>query len=112
MDQKQLYQDFKNWSKSHQFSLKDLFPSKNKNDIFHIDLSVNNTTVKSELEFNNPDFFSKKLEEIQLENPNKIIAGGYLEKRALYTSDIYNSEKSSEKRTRFAPKGNLGIKAS
>ena len=43
-------------------------------------------------------FFEAKLADIQEKNPSKIIAGGYLEKRALYTSDIYNSENSTEKR--------------
>ena len=43
-------------------------------------------------------YFESKLFEIQEANPKKIIAGGYLEKRALYTSDIYNSDTSTEKR--------------
>lgn len=98
MDEKQLYKDFKKWSKEEQISFIELFPTIQKNEIIHIDLSLNNTTVKTEAEFNNPDFFSVKLKEIQDKNPNKIIAGGYLEKRALYTSDIYNAKNSAEKR--------------
>lgn len=89
---------FKNWCKNQQLSLKDLFPSISKTEIYNIDLSIKNTIVKTEDEFNNPIFFEKKLKEIQLKNPAKIIAGGYLEHRALYTSDIYNTENSSEKR--------------
>lgn len=98
MDEKQRYQNFKDWCKNQNCSLTEIFPTIGKNDIFHIDLSKNNTTVKIEAEFNNPDFFEKKLQEIQDKNPNKIITGGYLEKRALYTSDIYNAKNSSEKR--------------
>ena len=63
-----------------------------------MDLSIQNATVKTEAEFNNPTFFEAQLNEIQLQNPTKIIAGGYLEKRALYTSDIYSAENSSQKR--------------
>jgi len=98
MDEKQRYQNFKDWCKNQNCYLTEIFPTIGKNDIFHIDLSKNNTTVKTETEFNNPDFFEKKLKEIQDKNPNKIITGGYLEKRALYTSDIYNAKNSSEKR--------------
>lgn len=98
MDENYLYAKFENWSKNQQFSLHELFPSIEKNDVFHIDLSVHNSTLKTEEEFNNPTFFEGKLAEIQAKNPDKIIAGGYLEKRALYTSDMYNTENSSEKR--------------
>lgn len=98
MDEKTRYHKFEDWSKNQKCTLTDLFPSINKTDVFHIDLSINNTTVKTEAEFNNPIYFEEKLNEIQLKNPKKIITGGYLEKRALYTSDIYNSANSSEKR--------------
>ncbi|MFY9241870.1 MAG: peptidoglycan DD-metalloendopeptidase family protein [Polaribacter sp.] len=98
MDEKQHYQKFKDWSKNQEISLTELFPSIGKNEIYHIDLSTKNTTVKTEAEFNNPVFFEEKLQEIQKQNPTKVIAGGYLEKRALYTSNIYNDENSSEKR--------------
>jgi murein DD-endopeptidase MepM/ murein hydrolase activator NlpD len=98
MNERQRYQNFVDWTKKQYCPLTTIFPTIQKKDIFHIDLSKKNTTVKTEAEFNNPDFFGKKLEEIQEANPTKIIAGGYLEKRALYTSDIYNAKDSSEKR--------------
>ncbi len=98
MDEKLQYQNFMNWAKTQQFSLKELFPTVQKEELCHIDLSISNSTVKTEVEFNNPTFFEAQLLEIQNQHPNKIIAGGYLEKRALYTSDIYESENSSEKR--------------
>lgn len=89
MDIKKNLESFKNWTKNRQFSLTDLFPTLQKNNVFHIDLSVTNATLKTIEEFNNLPYFTKKLEEIQLKNPTKIIAGGYLEKRALYTSSIF-----------------------
>lgn len=98
MDEKLQYQNFMNWVKTQQFSIKELFPTVQKEELCHIDLSISNSTVKTEAEFNNPTFFEAKLLEIQNQHPNKIIAGGYLEKRALYTSDIYEAENSSEKR--------------
>ena len=98
MDRKQHNLEFKKWAENNHFSLKELFPTINKTELFHIDLSQNNTTVHTEAEFNNPTFFEGKLAEIQENNPTKIIAGGYIEKRALYTSDIYNAENTTEKR--------------
>ncbi|NVJ89383.1 MAG: peptidoglycan DD-metalloendopeptidase family protein [Flavobacteriaceae bacterium] len=92
------YQAFLNWSEKQHFSLKKLFPTIHKSEVYSIDLSISNNIVKTEAEFNNPAFFEEKLKKIQDQNPNKIIAGGYLEKRALYTSDIYNSDNSNEKR--------------
>jgi hypothetical protein len=98
MNERQRYQNFADWTKKQYCSLTTIFPTIHKNDIFHIDLSKKNTIVKTAAEFNNPAFFEKKLTEIQEANPNKIISGGYLEKRALYTSDIYNAKDSSQKR--------------
>jgi len=98
MNERQRYQNFLDWAKKQYCPLTTIFPTIHKTDIFHIDLSKKNTTVKTEAEFNNPIFFGDKLAEIQAKNPTKIIAGGYLEKRALYTSDIYNAKNSSEKR--------------
>ena len=98
MDEKLQLANFNSWVKTQQFSLLELFPSVNKSEAFHIDLSLNNPTVKTREEFNNPFYFQKKIDELQGQNPTKLIAGGYLEKRALYTSAIYNAKNSSEKR--------------
>ena len=98
MDRKIQYKKLKNWAEKHQFSLNDLFPTIGKTKVYHINLSEENKTVRTEAEFNNPVFFEGKLAEIQEKNTDSIITGGYLEKRSLYTSDIYNAENSKEKR--------------
>lgn len=98
MDRKLQHKKFKNWAEKHQFSLLDLFPTIGKTKVYHIDLSKENTNVRTEAEFNNPVFFEGKLAEIQEKNTDTIITGGYLEKRSLYTSDIYNAENSTAKR--------------
>ena len=98
MDAKKLTEKFKVWATNQHISLLDLFPTLQKTAVYPIDLSVNNTTVKTEAEFNNPDFFSAKLLAIEQAHPDKIITGGYLEKRALYTSDLYNNKTTTEKR--------------
>lgn len=98
MDFEQTYYNFLQWCTSQHIPLNDLFPTVEKTEAYPIDLSLNNTLVKTEAEFNNPQYFTKQLNSLQKENPTKIIAGGYLEKRALYTSDIYNALNTSEKR--------------
>lgn len=98
MTEKRLFERFEKWVENKSFSLKTLFPTIDKSELVHIDLSMQNKTVQTEKEFNNPTFFESKLYEIQDANPTKIIAGGYLEKRALYTSTIYNAINSKEKR--------------
>lgn len=80
---------FNNWTKKNTFSLKELFPTIQKNAICPLDLSINSSWIGGEEEFNNLPFFEEKLQKLQAENPTKIIAGGYLEKRALYTSEMY-----------------------
>lgn len=98
MDRKVQHEKFKNWAKNYNFSLTDLFPTIGKTEICHVDLSKNNTIVRTEAEFNTPTFFEGKLAEIQAKNKKAILTGGYLEKRSLYTSDIYNAENSTAKR--------------
>lgn len=82
---------FKQWAATETFSLTTLFPTVNKNEIHQIDLSTSSAFIGGIEEFNDLAFFQKKLEALQKKVPTKIIAGGYLEKRALYTSAIYKS---------------------
>ena len=82
---------FKQWAATETFSLITLFPTVNKNEIHQIDLSTSSAFIGGIEEFNDLAFFQKKLEALQKKVPTKIIAGGYLEKRALYTSAIYKS---------------------
>lgn len=89
---------FTEWCKNQKIYLRDFFPTVNLDKVYPLDLSINNTIVKNESEFNNPDYFTNQLKKIQSLNPDRIITGGYLEKRALYTSDIYNANNSLEKR--------------
>ena len=80
---------FQNWCLSKHFKLSDLFPSINKNNISNIGLSVNNSFAKHLKAFNNLELFQQKIDALQEEYPNTIIAGGYLEQRKLYTDSNY-----------------------
>lgn len=91
---------FKDWAEKQSFELNHLFPTIDKNDVHHVDLSVSSKWIGHQEEFNDLDLFQFKIDRLQKKNSNKIIAGGYLEPRALYTSDAYDKIGNSGKESR------------
>ncbi len=91
---------FENWSLKHTFSLENLFPTVQKNSIFPIDLSISSKWIGHEKEANNLALFQFKIDELQKENPTKIIGGGYLEPRVFYTADAYQKVGNNGKENR------------
>ncbi|WOC39598.1 peptidoglycan DD-metalloendopeptidase family protein [Polaribacter sp. HL-MS24] len=91
---------FRDWAATHTFSLKSMFPTIQKNEIHPLDLSPTSDFLENKEDFHNLNLFAQKLEALQQKVPTKIIAGGYLEKRNLYTSDLYvrTNEEGAEKR--------------
>lgn len=85
-----IQQQFETWASKNDFSLSELFPSIDKKDIYRIDLSVSSKWTGHQEEANHLDLFQFKIEQLQKEHPEKIIAGGYLEPRSLYTSTAYD----------------------
>ena len=83
------YKIFSNWTLSKTVSLKSLFPSLNKEKVHHLDLSISSSFLGQSSEFNDLDWFDYEINKIQKENPKKIISGGYLEPRSLYTDSSY-----------------------
>ncbi|MEQ6123107.1 aminotransferase class III-fold pyridoxal phosphate-dependent enzyme [Pseudotenacibaculum sp. MALMAid0570] len=81
---------FKNWSSQQEFSLVELFPTIQRKEVHLLDLSVSSKWIGHRNDFNNLDLFQFKIEQLQHEHPNKIIAGGYLEPRPIYTSTSYD----------------------
>ncbi|WP_273567462.1 aminotransferase class III-fold pyridoxal phosphate-dependent enzyme [Maribacter halichondriae] len=81
---------FEKWSAQKSISLTDLFPTINKIKTHHLDLSVSSTWIGHQKEFNDLDWFQFKIEKLQAEHADFIIAGGYLEPRPLYTSTEYD----------------------
>ncbi len=91
---------FKNWAKEQTFHVSNLFPTTQKKDIHLLDLSVSSEWIGHEKDFNDLHFFEYKINKLQREYPDKIIAGGYLEPRALYTSSAYDKVGNSGKESR------------
>ena len=83
-------EQFKKWAATTEYSLAELFPSIHRKDIQLLDLSVSSSWIGHQTDFNNIDFFQFKIDQLQQEHPTKIISGGYLEPRPLYTANAYD----------------------
>ena len=81
---------FNKWASTYKFKISDLFPTAPSDDFQHIDLSVSSRWVGHQENFNDLDLFQFKIDRLQAEYPDKVLAGGYLEPRALYTSSAYD----------------------
>ncbi len=94
-------QAFKDWAGNQSLSLTSLFPSIAKETIHPLDLSVSGTFTGDREVANDLELFQFQIERLQSEVPDRIIAGGYLEPRALYTSEAYDrvGNKGKESRT-------------
>nr|WP_299387871.1 aminotransferase class III-fold pyridoxal phosphate-dependent enzyme [Allomuricauda sp.] len=80
---------FTAWAKTNSFKLEGLFPEHTNKGIHLLDLSVSSSWVGHQKEFNDLDLFQFKIEQLQKKHPNKVLAGGYLEPRALYGTASY-----------------------
>lgn len=81
--------EFNIWANSKNSNLSQLFPTIQKNQVHHIDLSVSSKWLGHESEFNDLVLFQYKLDKLQREHPDDILAGGYLEPRSFYTASSF-----------------------
>jgi len=91
---------FRDWSANQSLSLSSLFPSPAKEKIHPLDLSVSGAFTGDREAANDLKLFQFQIERLQAEVPDQLIAGGYLEPRALYTSEAYEREGNSGKESR------------
>lgn len=94
------WKSFQDWAEKQRFELHHLFPTIGKQKAHHVDLSVSSKWIGHQEEFNDLDLFQFKIDRLQKKYPNEIIAGGYLEARALYTSNAYDKIGNSGKESR------------
>ncbi len=83
---------FTTWANKQAVSLNDLFPGLKFDSVHSVDMSVSSTWLGHESEYRNNDLLAYKLHCLQQQNPNTLIAGGYLETRPLYYTDSYKKE--------------------
>jgi 4-aminobutyrate aminotransferase-like enzyme/Ser/Thr protein kinase RdoA (MazF antagonist)/murein DD-endopeptidase MepM/ murein hydrolase activator NlpD len=91
---------FITWAKKQTINLKNLFPTINYTEILPLDLSVSSSWIGHQDDFDNLDLFQFKIKQLQQQNPNKCIAGGYLEPRSIYTSKAYDKIGNQGKESR------------
>ncbi|WP_291868993.1 aminotransferase class III-fold pyridoxal phosphate-dependent enzyme [Maribacter sp.] len=91
---------FNDWALNQSFKLSEILPTIEKDQIHSLDLSVSSKWIGHQEDFNDLDVFEFKIKQLQNKVPNKIIAGGYLEPRPLYTSNAYDKIGNSGKESR------------
>ncbi len=92
--------NFEKWAATMNFSLTDLFPTIAKNEVYHLDLSVSSAWIGHQKEFNDLELFQFKIDQLQKTHSTKIIAGGYLEPRPIYTSTEYDTIGNNGRKSR------------
>jgi 4-aminobutyrate aminotransferase-like enzyme len=81
---------FEAWVSKQSFGLNELFPTYYSREVQPIDLSVSSTWIGHQKDYEDLELFDFKVNRLQKEHPEKIIAGGYLEPRSVYTSSAYD----------------------
>ena len=82
---------FKEMAAQSAFDFKNVFPTTDFDGAQHLDLSVSSLWLGTESEFNDLELFEFRINQLQKQKPNKIIAGGYQEPRPLYTDPAYDT---------------------
>jgi 4-aminobutyrate aminotransferase-like enzyme/Ser/Thr protein kinase RdoA (MazF antagonist) len=80
---------FTEWASKCDFNLSNLFPKVKRNYVHAIDLSVSSRWIGHQNDGNNLKLFDYKISQLQSQYPDKIIAGGYLEPRSVYSTSAY-----------------------
>ncbi len=83
---------FEKWAALQSFSVHDLFPTLSFSSIYALDLSIGSLFLGNYSEYQNTAIFTAKINQLQAEEPDKIIAGGYLEPRPLYATKAFEME--------------------
>lgn len=97
---------FVDWARNNISKISSLFPTIGKEKVYPIDLSVSSKWMGLQSESDDLDYSQYKISKLQDQEANKIIAGGYLEPRPLYTTAAYDKMGNNGKESRTV---HLGI---
>lgn len=97
---------FLEWAGERHIKPSSLFPTLNRNLVMSLDLSVSSLWIGHQSELADLEHFQYKLSLLQNQEPHRIIAGGYLEPRTVYTSLAYDRPGNSGPESRTV---HLGI---
>jgi 4-aminobutyrate aminotransferase-like enzyme/Ser/Thr protein kinase RdoA (MazF antagonist)/murein DD-endopeptidase MepM/ murein hydrolase activator NlpD len=91
---------FEQWAKRNLCKLSELFPGAGKEEVSLVDLSVGSLWLGGRKEIDEPEIFQFKIDQLQKEQPDAIIAGGYCEPRPLYISTAYDRKGNNGRESR------------
>ena len=83
---------FFSWVSENTVNLMTIFPGIDFTKVLQPDMCVGSTWLGHEEEYNELQLFNTKLRMLQDQNENSLLAGGYLEPRAVYNTDAYKKE--------------------
>mgnify|MGYP001164240065 FL=1 len=93
-------EDFDKWAFDEKLDLTTLFPSLKKSNVLALDLSVSSSWIGHSVDFNDLDLFQFKINQLQKQNTDCILSGGYLEPRPIYTASAYDKVGNSGNESR------------
>ncbi|NNF82012.1 MAG: aminotransferase class III-fold pyridoxal phosphate-dependent enzyme [Flavobacteriaceae bacterium] len=82
--------EFTAWADPQSCDLSELFPTINKSKVHTIDMSVSSTWLGHEQDYQDLEKLQDKIDKLQSDIPDALIAGGYLEPRTLYSASSYD----------------------
>ena len=86
------YSVFEDWARNNLLEIESLFPESGKDTIHEIDLGIGSSLPGHNSTYGNINHFTKNVQAIQDQVPDKIIAGGYHEIRPIYSTEQYAEE--------------------
>ena len=86
---------FVKWVKTQSINLAALFPTLKTDTVEVVDMGIGSQWLGHSTAFNNNDHLDYQLGLIRSSNPDSIVAGGYLEKRPIYSTDAYKKESNN-----------------
>ena len=81
---------FANWAVNNTRKLSSLFPTIRKEKVYPLDLSISSKWIGQQSESDDLDYSQYKISKLQDQESDRIIAGGYLEPRPIYTTPAYD----------------------
>jgi len=81
---------FVGWAVNNVCKFSSLFPTIGKEKVYLLDLSISSRWMGLQSESDDLDYVQYKISKLQDQQPDQIIAGGYLEPRPLYTTTAYD----------------------
>jgi len=83
---------FEIWAGNNKTKLNTVFPTLAIKNVTTLDMTVGSTLLGNIAEYNDIDITAFRLEQIQKEHPDTILANGYLETRPFYTTNAFKGE--------------------